>query len=130
MSRKTIAFLIKTMGFVALAMWIYAGYLYESFRTHPVLPDLINLRTIPFFYKSKTLYLSASENFEYNFHFYGSWALVVVYIAAYYTAQRLTQDLILFPQSLIRRTDGRSQNIAMSLVLLLIVIVAIYLSLK
>jgi hypothetical protein len=125
MQKKTASILIKLVGLIALIMWFYSSYLYDVFRTFPDSPNSVTGNVVPFLWKTHNVYITSGDSFEYNFLFYGSIGLFVIYAMSYLWAQKKYSDPVVFPEAEMR-TFSKSTHKKM-LVFFFFVIIALLL---
>jgi hypothetical protein len=105
MNKKIVAITIRVLGIIAVISWFYSGYMYETFRTHPLAPEGENV--VPFMLKTQNVYITGNESFQYNVVFYGSMVIAAVAVALFIWAKRKFKDPSLFPESEIRKSPFR-----------------------
>lgn len=126
MQKKNVALIIKGFGVIALAMWFYAGHLYNVFRTYPTAPSPETGNIVPFLWKTQNVYISENENLEYNVLFYGAIVVFVLAALAFTWAQKKFNDLVLFPESQMREPPGRAQKTVMIVIFVLVIALTLY----
>lgn len=97
--KKHLLLLIKTLGFVAFACWLYFGYCYFEFMNRPSAPEIKNGYVIPFLWKGRTVFISDLDKLRYDGSFYLSIFLFSVYAICYSFARRKLNDQYVFPNS-------------------------------